>query len=185
MQSLIASLGIQFHVLANNDEGFEDLVDQTCECIINIVTRLGTCFKRVHFLVDAQLSKLIWAYPTLFIQITLVAHDDHRHLALIVQLSHPFADTDQRIFVCQIADHETGIEALDIRSNNIGVLLLPSCIPDLYASERVAKQHDMGGAYICASCLDFLYLHWGVRRHVPMSQARLADIHIAKNGDLD
>ena len=43
----------------------------------------------------------------------------------------------------------------------------------------------MGGAYICASCLDFLYLHWGVRRHVPMRQARLADIHVAKNRNLD
>ena len=72
------------------------------------------------------------------VEIALVADNNDRNIAHLVQLSDPLADTCKGVTVCQIKDHEASIETLHVRANYVRVGLLPGRIPDLGLGDGVA-----------------------------------------------
>ena len=153
-QTSVALHRVKKDLITDGQARLEHLVDQASKSAVHTLARLCTRLKRVHALLSAQICQLLGRHLPLLGQVTFVSHDDNWNVADLRQLLDPFAYADERIGIRQIKDHQTGIQALDIRADDVCVGLLPCRVPYLHLRHCVSVNANVDGFCVCPERLD-------------------------------
>ena len=176
---------VYVYLLANGKARLKHLVDQAGERTVNALPRLCTRFERVHALLRTEIAENLARDLALLGEVALVANDNDGDIADLGQLLDPLANAGEGVGVGEVEDHQAGVEALDVRADDIRMLLLACCVPDLHLSDCVSQNADMHRLCVRSMRLDLFYAELGLRVDILKNHARLADVEMTEHGDLD
>ena len=149
------------------------------------MARHSTGLEGVNTFFGAQLSQFLLRNLPLLVQIAFVANDDHRDVTNLSELFYPLADSKERIGVSQVKGHETGVESLYVRADDVCVRFLPRCIPNLHFRHRFPVNADVYGFCVSAVRFDLFDTQSGIWIDILQNETCFTHVKLAQDCNLN